>query len=121
MTEREAARTRAAKVVSEISNRVHRELHSGRGNVGLTMHNTMPAAVNEMLEGMCKIYADEIVNLSDAALRDELKTEIAERVNSFITSTVAGIRGEASAGAARTASNLHSSVSMGIHSAFELA
>jgi uncharacterized protein (TIGR02391 family) len=120
ITDREAARMRAEKVVNEISGLVHRALRSGKAD-GMTLHNTFPPAAHEMVEKLCKIYAEEVVGSSEPPLFDELKTEIANRVNAFISSTVAGIRGTNAGAAARTAANLQSSVSASVHGTFLLA
>jgi hypothetical protein len=63
------------KVINEISGRVHRALHSGRAD-GMTLHNTLPAAVTEMLEKVCAIYAEEVADASasEPPVSDELET-----------------------------------------------
>jgi diguanylate cyclase (GGDEF)-like protein len=121
ITDREAARMRAEKVINEISGRVHRALHSGRAD-GMTLHSTLPPAVTEMLEKVCAVYAEEVAgaSASEPPLSDELKTEIATRVNAFISSTHAGLRPNAG-GPARLAAELQGRVSMGVHGTFALA
>lgn len=119
ITDREAARIRAEKVINEISGRVHRALHSGRAD-GMTLRNTLPPAVTEMLEKVCAIYAEEVAGASEPPLSDELKTEIATRVNAFISSTHAGLRPNVG-GPARLATELQGRVSMGVHGTFALA
>lgn len=120
ISDREAAKRRAEKVVSEISGRVNVALRGGRVEPGIALHNTFRPAVGEMQQKVVEIYA-QLDGAEQAPLRDDLITTISDRVIAFIRSTVAGMRGSAAAGAGRLAANLEASVRMSVPTAFDLA
>lgn len=120
LSDLEAAKRRAEKVVSEIIGNVHRALHGGKVEPGLVLHNTLRPAVGEMQQRLIDIYA-QLEGAEGPPLRDELITSISDRVIAFVRSTVAGIRGPNVGAAARVAAELEASVRMSAASAFDLA
>src|SRR6185503_3689609 len=120
ISDREAAKRRADKVVSDISGTVNAALHSGKVQPGTALHNFFAPAVGKMQQELVEIYA-QLDGADQAPLRDDLIATISDRVIAFIHSTVAGIRGSAGAGAALLAANLEASVRMSVPTAFDLA
>lgn len=107
LTDREAAKQRAEKVVSELSGKVNVALRAGSraGTVepGLVLHNALRPAAADMQKQLVAIYA-QLDGASEPPLRDELSATVADRVIAFIRSTVAGVRGPNVGAAARLAS-----------------
>lgn len=120
ISDREAAKRRAEKVVSEISGRVNVALHGSKIEPGLSLHNMFRPAVSEMQQKLVETYA-QLDGADQAPLHDDLITTISDRVIAFIRSTVAGIRGSAVQNAARLAADLEASVRMSVPTEFDLA
>jgi diguanylate cyclase (GGDEF)-like protein len=124
LTDREAAKQRAEKVVSELSGKVNVALRAGgrAGTVepGLVLHNSLRPAVADMQKQLVAIYA-QLDGASEPPLRDELSAMVSDRVIAFIRSTVAGVRGPHVRAAKRLAADLEASVRMSVPAAFDLA
>ncbi len=120
LTDREAAKMRAEKVVSEVGGRLHVALHSGKTNVGQVLHTQGPVVVDEMLQQLCAICAG-IDGAAESPLSEELANEVADRVSAFIVSTSRSIRGENVGALMRKFADLEARVRMGAAGTFKLA
>jgi len=120
LTDREAAEIRAKQVASEISKRVRVAIHSGRQDSVAVLRRELPSAVDEMLRGLCDVYA-KLDGAAEPPLLEELTTAIEDRVVGFVKSSVAHIRGPNAVPAARLATDLAANVRMGAASRFKLA
>ncbi len=120
LTDREAAKIEAEKVVTEISNRVHSAIRAKPSESAAALRRELTSGSSEMLHRMCEVYA-KLDGSGDPPLVDELTNVIADRVCAFIQSTVKSVRGANVGAAMHLAANLSANVRMATPTEFKLA
>lgn len=119
LTDRQAADLRKEDAVGKAYQTLARHKQADRTSA-MGFRNGLIAATVELRADLVALYAD-LDGADEEPLRSELAQVISDRVASFIQSSVAGVRGDNTASAAREGMRLISSSTMGVGRALDLA